>query len=1380
MPNDAADVPVPPTPTARVAASRGTTAYYMAALFAAAAMAWYFLFFVPSKLEYFVGLKLRALAVASGQLKTKAENLASSLNLARSLDRSDQEGDNTAAREYLWRLVPDIRLVASSSGLQGLRLSAQAPPAPPSPASQAGQPSTRLDATVAWEDLAAQAAAVSESDFEDLILALPSGRVVWQREQTTPRIGNLAQVLYADTEHKGWFSFDWSPRPELPASKPEQLPEAVAIRPVTVGGSSRLLVVQAVPLVAAGIEPLESSPPAGPRGDVTLRPAASAEPEAPDRNTAADRREHTLYVAGLVSMSELQAQARSIPIAWVVLLSLPVVLLFLALPCVKLATLTSRERFSFVDAVLLLVATVATAGLAATIPLTEVSVDEEVDRALSDFANALDSRMAEDASAALRVAKIVFDEREDDIARKQWVCVSEVSTTGFAHCNLWPTIERRAGQSVSTEWRNRLDLDNALWVDDRGRQVAKWSTKTQVTGFAYHNPYQHFHDLVERRLWRLASPSPGVPDGLRFTIEPLRTPTTSELGVVVAVDAAALGASATSTPQAQARLHGDARDTATYFVLNLRPRSVLDAVVPPDHGFAILAEDGRVLFHSLEYLSLEENFFEEVGDPDDVRARALSGRAVSWSGDYHGRPHRLHLQPVSGFKECPWRIVTFLELEPSLAAVIAHQAGSFRLAALNMVALMLLLAIAGGRAGMRGRSVRDVLNLRPVRHPLMLALHLLLLLVAVGLVLATYTPGAGVWLDAMYLFFVVLPFAALGVSALARRPAMGQAPAGRWARLLESAELCLLVLLVAAVPAAGFTRLVHGVQTTQRNVRWLEQTQQAIAARNARVLARVSRPSYGASAAGSGFPNFEALEAYSYLDVAHIERAPAASPEAGRVAPGQGQTLVQAVLNWNPFPSPDRPGLPAVTTHEGGLRLASVTGASPALAIGHAQTDRVDSVGSSTASAGEPIHSSYWWLPRARIVFGLLLLAATIAALYWARRKLLAHAPADAPALEQVLALRRDRRKQGIMLIGPPRTGKEGAVDRALAAIGQQVDRRIRLLDSVHEPDFIDVQLNGLWAHPALTSWWHPGMGPEPLPSAPRYIHVSNLESYLVDAAQRAVALKLLERLLEEGADSQPRVLIVSTNVDPIAHFEEIFDEERRGIYEDPIPEVALSRFALLLTRFHRCYLPLVVDDGGDDPWPNYRASQWQDVLKWEARATPLQSIGQEIADAWLERRTVPRDELERAIAMRSYALYELLWTSCTRREKLVLVQLAQEGFVTRQSADIVAALIAKGLIVRRPGPAIFNHTFRTFLRRIERSDVVREWERMDGQGLWVVAGRLIASSLVAGGLFFLLTQGYSVEGLLPVLSGTGVFGAPLLRSLFARVTGRSSDEVAV
>jgi hypothetical protein len=59
---------------------------------------------------------------------------------------------------------------------------------------------------------------------------------------------------------------------------------------------------------------------------------------------------------------------------------------------------------------------------------------------------------------------------------------------------------------------------------------------------------------------------------------------------------------------------------------------------------------------------------------------------------------------------------------------------------------------------------------------------------------------------------------------------------------------------------------------------------------------------------------------------------------------------------------------------------------------------------------------------------------------------------------------------------------------------------------------------------------------------------------------------------------------------------------------------------------------------------------------------------------------------------------------------------------------------------------------------------------------VWVTAGRLIGSSMIAGGVFFLLTQDMSVQSLLPILSGTGVFGLPIVRDLLSRFTGRAVD----
>jgi hypothetical protein len=292
-----------------------------------------------------------------------------------------------------------------------------------------------------------------------------------------------------------------------------------------------------------------------------------------------------------------------------------------------------------------------------------------------------------------------------------------------------------------------------------------------------------------------------------------------------------------------------------------------------------------------------------------------------------------------------------------------------------------------------------------------------------------------------------------------------------------------------------------------------------------------------------------------------------------------------------------------------------------------------------------------------------------------------------------------------------------------------------------------------------------------------------------VDEECRRLVLKLLDKLLISH-DDHPRAVVVTTSVDPIAHFQELFSEERDGIYTDDAPEVSLSRAALLLSRFERWYVPLATLDSTRcrhawDSWWRYKAKNWPEAMKVEFEGIgPLVQVAGEVTAAFAgeigeEKVPVPFAKLVREVRRRANAYYELLWTSCTRKEKLVLIQLAQEGFVTAQSWDVVAALVAKGLIVERPVPTIFNHTFRDFLLDIERSGVVQEWERMEGNGLWQVSGRLIGASLLAGGMFYLLTQDFSVQSLLPIVSGTGMFGAPLFRTIVAKVSGKSLGATA-
>ena len=194
------------------------------------------------------------------------------------------------------------------------------------------------------------------------------------------------------------------------------------MKPIELGGEATLLLVQTIALPADIIDIQGASPP----------------PVDPKTTGQAPPRQHRLHIAATVPLATLQAQAMNVPIAWVVALSLPVIVLFLALPAVKLATLTTRERFGFADAVMLLVATIMLAGLGAAMPLTQTAVDDTGDRMLAQFSESLQKRLVEDVTKVQAIAAIHQQEqagipaREGDIGQPHGL----QSLAGIGACTL--------------------------------------------------------------------------------------------------------------------------------------------------------------------------------------------------------------------------------------------------------------------------------------------------------------------------------------------------------------------------------------------------------------------------------------------------------------------------------------------------------------------------------------------------------------------------------------------------------------------------------------------------------------------------------------------------------------------------------------------------------------------------------------------------------------------------------------------------------------------------------------------------------------------------------------------------------------------------------
>lgn len=84
--------------------------------------------------------------------------------------------------------------------------------------------------------------------------------------------------------------------------------------------------------------------------------------------------------------------------------------------------------------------------------------------------------------------------------------------------------------------------------------------------------------------------------------------------------------------------------------------SIIKTILPFGYGFAILNNDGDVLFHSNSNLNLQENFFEEIGTSTQLEAHIFGRSSGVMKTTYHDQSTLLHVAPI---KNWPISMVTF-------------------------------------------------------------------------------------------------------------------------------------------------------------------------------------------------------------------------------------------------------------------------------------------------------------------------------------------------------------------------------------------------------------------------------------------------------------------------------------------------------------------------------------------------------------------------------------------------------------------------------------------------------------------------------------------------------------------------------------------------
>jgi len=197
-------------------------------------------------------------------------------------------------------------------------------------------------------------------------------------------------------------------------------------------------------------------------------------------------------------------------------------------------------------------------------------------------------------------------------------------------------------------------------------------------------------------------------------------------------------------------------------------------------------------------------------------------------------------------------------------------------------------------------------------------------------------------------------------------------------------------------------------------------------------------------------------------------------------------------------------------------------------------------------------------------------------------------------------------------------------------------------------------------------------------------------------------------RLIEKLISVHKKIVMIVTTIDPI-EFLSTKPEKKKTSREKLVDKHYFDRCTIALSSFAKVYHNIKIDDSKftkfietncskkvrstSDEKEREKITSLSDTIIAECRHTSfLQNVGKEVIinfdfDKAFFNKAILIDE----ILQRAESCYQSIWSVCSIEEKITLIHLAKNGFVTPKDAEVVNLLIRKGLIKKAYGLSLFR-----------------------------------------------------------------------------------------
>ena len=1143
--------------------------------------------------------------------------------------------------------------------------------------------------------------------FDDILIATSTGEVLFESNISGLRISNLDTLVTLQSANTSTSS-------KQEGSKTNAFRDASQfsnVKEVKLAGSVYKLYVQPAPL------------------RITV--------------SGNDKQYVKTLVCGLWRIDRQQSELVSIPYATLIWGALVALAIFGTVwPLLKVAYMSLTERLKRIHVFYLLSSGMFVTGILTVLVLNgayTVRADDESREQLDSLATQIDENVrAELVRALVLMNGLESDQHVHDLMRKatreNWTSARFLES---------PFFERLTPASYPY-------FDNVFWTDDQGRQLFKLTVRGEATPqtpvpdstyFRYVRDEQHLKTLGEIKLpASLKVPLP-LPD-TRFRFEPHYSPNTGEYVVVLAKP---------SNPAGRGDLpkhfeHLTAQVLVTKFI------SLVDPSLPEGYGFAVVDHDGLVQFHSSEGRNQIENFFKESRDNAVLKALVMNGTSDFANVDYNGKQQLMRVMPLPYIADPALTLVVFRNtnyfnnINVACMLVFGLLAGLFSLPFLIGLAVYVIQAgpyplerlwPSPAHTGIYIRMIAANVCLAAaflMRFPAMEVSEILAAAAAVAVAAALFAITGSTRIRQVFSVGTAAVLIGIVVAkwSWALMPALTYvALSGPWAsrwptrfvssvrgvKILYLAAAFSLLTVLVVLPCFGLFKISYNsvnrldLETALRD--------------------RLDLLTHRAE---------ELREAFARLQTAPGERTKPPSEALVRILERRiGETLdrYDNAIFWPSDAGRTKTSDLHVTALEKGIAWATgwLPNSSPGAKLRetamaetakkaepwqHGQTgdDEVIEMKGNFQGIGEEdaLRGVYpmWQLPsQAAILMGGLAILLLVWLSYMIRKMFLTGL-AQVPPLAS-WEIGREQVERNLLIIGHPKSGRS---------------TRAGKLDAKDWIDLAQVITCGNWT-----------LGELPHPTV-----VVDTFEFDIDNPDNCLAkLKLLEDLVYVR---KKHVILLST-VDPMFYVAESSPEivTPRGQAPEPAAQI-LDRWAAVLSSFVKFEMEDLSTDcidicvaglkGKGKPCPDELVRLVHQECDHTAQ---LSKLGCTILECYCSKAGVSRADVIEELLDRADAYYRVLWSTCTRQERLVLFQLARDGWANPKNERAIQQLERRRLVTRSPGLRIMNESFRRFVDNAQLPSEVAKWEEEVQNSTWSALKLGFTTAALAAGAWLLYTQ---------------------------------------